>query len=84
VSHSEIENFLHDISFTNKSEVTKSETSSTSIAKEHCHEPWFDDEDSCTIDLLPISTKAVVKTKKLSTFEVCTEIQSIRDFCKVL
>lgn len=78
LSHSEIENFLNDISFSNKTDVAKCRpvTSSTSEAKENCHEPWFDDtvEDTCTND----------RPKKVSSIEVCSEIQSIRDFCKVL
>jgi len=89
LSHSEIENFLNDIAFSNKTDVTKSrlEASSTNAMKENCHEPWFDDteQDSCTINLPRSSSEAVGKAKKkVSSIEVCSEIQSIRDFCKVL
>jgi hypothetical protein len=89
LSHSEIENFLNDISFSNKTDVAKCrpDTSSTSGAKENCHEPWFDDtvEDTCLSNDRPRLSEAVGEAKKkVSSIEVCSEIQSIRDFCKVL
>jgi hypothetical protein len=88
LSHSEIENFLNDISFSNKTDVAKcrAESSSTSKAKENCHEPWFDDtvEDTCTNDRPRLSEAVGEAKKKVSSIEVCSEIQSIRDFCKVL
>lgn len=88
LSHSEIESFLNDISFSNKTDASKSrpESSSTIAAKENCHEPWFNDteEDSRTYGLPPSSNAVGKSKKKVSSIEVCTEIQSIRDFCKVL
>ena len=84
LSHSEIESFLNDISVSNKISSTEALKPRNALTKSNdsCNEPWYNDEDFCGIDLMAC-TKAITNSRKVPTIEAYSEIQSIRDFCKV-